>query len=398
MARRAALLVVAALVSALIQPGAWAHDPTEELEQVQREIAAITAQIDQARQESRRLAGELAAAQQALAAAQAEVAAAQAEVDAIRADIAAAESQRDVILGKIEAVSEELATTQASIRSTRHTLEVRAVSLYMDASASMVPVVLSFESAAEAAVGLAYTGGLAEDSQDLLATYRLLLREEERQKAVLEEARTEVEELLTRLDQERVRLEEEAARLEAARQAAEEKLSEIRTFLDRLNAEIAAAEQHKEGLEADAKRLEAEIAARQQTGGQAPGKLAWPVSGWVSSPFGYRVHPIFGTRRLHTGIDIAAAYGSRIGAAGPGTVILAGPYGGYGNAVVIDHGGGLSTLYAHQSRIAVSVGQTVGTGETVGYVGCTGFCTGAHLHFETRENGAPVDPMKYLGG
>ena len=83
-------------------------------------------------------------------------------------------------------------------------------------------------------------------------------------------------------------------------------------------------------------------------------------------------------------------------AAGAGTVILAGAWGGYGNAVVIDHGGGLTTVYAHQSRIAVSRGEKVSRGETIGYVGCTGSCTGPHLHFETRVGGEPVDPMRFL--
>ncbi len=78
--------------------------------------------------------------------------------------------------------------------------------------------------------------------------------------------------------------------------------------------------------------------------------------------------------------------------------MIAARYGGYGNAVVIDHGGGLATLYAHQSRIVVSKGQSVAKGDLIGYVGCTGLCTGPHLHFETRENGSPVDPMKYLRG
>jgi len=117
----------------------------------------------------------------------------------------------------------------------------------------------------------------------------------------------------------------------------------------------------------------------------------------VTSAFGYRTHPIFGTKRLHTGIDIGVGYGTPILAAESGVVILSGGYGGYGNAVVIDHGGGLSTLYAHQSSIAVGNGARIARGDVVGYVGCTGYCTGAHLHFETRENGSPVDPMKYLG-
>jgi len=118
--------------------------------------------------------------------------------------------------------------------------------------------------------------------------------------------------------------------------------------------------------------------------------LIWPVSGPITSPFGMR------WGKLHPGLDIGAGTGTPIKAAAAGTVIVAAYDGGYGNLVVIDHGNGLATAYAHQSQLAVSVGQQVGQGQTIGYVGSTGFSTGPHLHFEVRVNGSPVDPMGYL--
>ena len=190
----------------------------------------------------------------------------------------------------------------------------------------------------------------------------------------------------------------EVAKVEALRIEAEANLANVRSLLSQINSDIAAAEQQHESLEADAARLKDEIAALQDSGGTNPGVLGWPVSGRLSSPYGYRIHPIYGTKRLHTGIDIAASNGTPIAAAGSGKVILAKVFGGYGNAVVVDHGGGLTTLYAHQSRIAVSVGQAVSRGDTIGYVGSTGNSTGAHLHFETAEYGNRVDPLKYLNG
>ena len=116
----------------------------------------------------------------------------------------------------------------------------------------------------------------------------------------------------------------------------------------------------------------------------------WPVSGPVVSLFGMR------WGRMHTGIDIAVGYGTPIHAAASGRVIYAGWMDGYGNLVFVDHGGGISTGYAHQSSIAVSNGQTVSQGQVIGYVGCTGHCFGPHLHFEVRVNGSPVDPLGYL--
>jgi murein DD-endopeptidase MepM/ murein hydrolase activator NlpD len=117
--------------------------------------------------------------------------------------------------------------------------------------------------------------------------------------------------------------------------------------------------------------------------------LIWPVNGPVVSGFGMR------WGRMHTGIDIGVGYGTPIHAAASGTVIFAGWMGGYGNFVIVDHGGGLSTAYAHQSSIAVG-GGAVSQGQVLGYVGCTGHCFGPHLHFEVRINGSPVDPLGYL--
>ncbi|HEY3376530.1 MAG TPA: peptidoglycan DD-metalloendopeptidase family protein [Armatimonadota bacterium] len=118
-----------------------------------------------------------------------------------------------------------------------------------------------------------------------------------------------------------------------------------------------------------------------------------PVHGRITSPFGCRYHPIFHTMRMHTGLDIAAPTGTPIGAGGGGEVIFAGRRGGYGNAVMIDHGHGRTTLYGHMSAILVHVGQVVVRGQTVGRVGATGFATGPHLHYEVRINGTPVNPL-----
>jgi murein DD-endopeptidase MepM/ murein hydrolase activator NlpD len=127
-----------------------------------------------------------------------------------------------------------------------------------------------------------------------------------------------------------------------------------------------------------------------------PGAVGWPVSGPITSPFGMRFDPVQHRYQLHSGIDIAAAQGATIAAAADGRVIFAGWYGGYGNAIIIDHGGGTSTLYGHCSQIFVGVGQDVVRGQAIGAVGMTGDATGPHVHFEVRRDGKPVDPMGYL--
>nr|WP_155747548.1 M23 family metallopeptidase [Scytonema sp. UIC 10036] len=126
------------------------------------------------------------------------------------------------------------------------------------------------------------------------------------------------------------------------------------------------------------------------------GIFAYPSNGSTSSPFGWRTHPVLGYRRFHAGLDFAASYGSTIRAADSGTVIFAGWYGGYGKAVIVNHGKGITTLYGHSSELFVSEGQTVERGQAIAAVGSTGLSTGPHLHFEVRKNGTPVNPMNFL--
>ena len=126
------------------------------------------------------------------------------------------------------------------------------------------------------------------------------------------------------------------------------------------------------------------------------GAMIWPVNGVITSPFGYRNHPIFGRAILHSGIDIGVDYGTPVHAADSGVVVDAGWISGYGYAVVIDHGNGLSTLYGHNESLAVSSGQSVSQGQVIAYAGSTGNSTGPHVHFEVRSNGDPVDPSAYL--
>ena len=153
-----------------------------------------------------------------------------------------------------------------------------------------------------------------------------------------------------------------------------------------------------EGLQQASSDLAAQIRSAQSTSSfSAPSDTTpsaagfiWPVNGPVTSGFGWR------WGRLHEGIDIGVGYGTPIRAAAAGRVVYAGWMSGYGNLVAIDHGGGVSTAYGHQSSVAVGVGQVVSQGQTIGYVGCTGHCFGPHLHFEVRINGSPVDPLGYL--
>jgi len=194
-----------------------------------------------------------------------------------------------------------------------------------------------------------------------------------------------------------------AVRVHQARVLRDQLLASKGALVDAQNGKKAdlatlSAQERADAGEIDSlQEVSAELAAKIQAAQShstvrhtGSGQLGWPVSAPITSPFGWR------WGRMHEGVDLGAAYGTPIAAAGSGTVIYAGWLGGYGNLTVIDHGGGLATAYGHQSRIAVSVGQQVTRGETIGYVGSTGHSTGPHLHFEVRVNGQPVDPLGYL--
>jgi murein DD-endopeptidase MepM/ murein hydrolase activator NlpD len=177
--------------------------------------------------------------------------------------------------------------------------------------------------------------------------------------------------------------------------------------LERLQSDQAACQQAIEKLEATSQQITKLIQQHQSTNSpgssgssnsppsRGTGRFIWPASGGITSYYGPRIHPVTGVNKLHTGIDIGAPHGAPIKAADGGTVISAGWMNGYGNTVIINHGGGYSTLYAHMSSIAVS-GGSVSKGQVIGYVGSTGLSTGPHLHFEVRINGAPTNPLGYL--
>ena len=161
-------------------------------------------------------------------------------------------------------------------------------------------------------------------------------------------------------------------------------------------------------LEAQRKRKSQTVAQRVTSSGivefgedggyvkQGSGGMIWPINGSITSEFGWREHPIFGSQRFHSGIDIGGDYGIPVHAAASGVVIEAGWIGGYGNTVMIEHGGGIVTLYGHNESLAVSVGQHVNQGDVIAYCGSTGNSTGPHCHFEVRLNGEPVSPWNYL--
>lgn len=326
-----------------------------------------------------------------------------ADADVIRDTLLEIQALVDAQVARVEGAQQALAAAEAevsarellardaeqAIEDTIAQIRVRAVDAYVGTGHSGLEAWLADGDVNQTAIRIAmldFTAGSERDLLDDLRSHRAELEiNVEFGEAAKEEAdrlRSEVEEELAVLrDRRALQLEvqaELATRIDAWLLEADERSQASDEFTDLIRAETAAAT----GLTAGSASLKGFI---------------MPTTGRIGSAFGPRVHPIFGTVRQHTGVDIGASSGNPIWASKDGRVIFAGWKGGYGNTVVMVHGDGtVTTLYAHMSVIQASVGDMVDQGEVVGKIGSTGFSTGPHLHFEVRVNGTPKDPVAFL--
>jgi murein DD-endopeptidase MepM/ murein hydrolase activator NlpD len=321
------------------------------------------------------------------------------EIARAQADLDAATSQLGGVEGDLRRASAKLADTEDGLERARRELVDRAVDAYVrQPSARAVSLILERGEFRDLAATQRFLQSSVAAQRHAVQQYRTLRGRLEEEQAGLTVTREQVSAQRAVVNDQRDALlagrnEQADVRRQVAAEEGEEKrlLADVRTKVKDFETQIAA-------LKRESDAIAAFLRAR-QTGRPMPagnGVLARPVAAPITSGFGPRRHPIFGTVRMHTGVDFGALSGTPIGAASPGTVVWAGERSGYGNTVIVDHGGTLATLYAHQSRIAVKEGQAVNRGQTLGYVGSTGFSTGPHLHFEVRVNGNPVDPMRYL--
>jgi peptidoglycan DL-endopeptidase CwlO len=288
-----------------------------------------------------------------------------------------------------------LARLRARLAEARAALSERLVELYKADEPDVVTVILESNGFAD----------LLERAEFMQRVSQQDARIIDRVRAAKEEA-VAAEQRLDALEEQQRKVTAEVARRAAEVAAIKDRLVGRQQEFQSVRADKSGAlattrdqRQHLEGDLADLEKEQAAVLAKLQSaqGGsaagpirQGSGALIWPVNGPVVSGFGMR------WGRLHAGVDIAVPAGTPIRAADSGTVVLLGWTGGYGNYTCISHGGSLSTCYAHQSRYATSMGASVSQGQVIGYVGCTGHCFGDHLHFETRVNGSPVDPLGYL--
>jgi murein DD-endopeptidase MepM/ murein hydrolase activator NlpD len=298
----------------------------------------------------------------------------QIEINHLNEDVALAEAE-------VRAAEARIDETQAEIDKIEEAATEQAVALYKSGATDTLDVLLNSESLIELDERIEMLGVAAQENTGALVKFgRLQVR-----------IRDQHEELF----KEKEALEAVLKNRSNMQAAQTDKRAELTTALAKLDSRIGANKDREDHLESEIddirqQILEAQAKASVAALGTSNRGFIWPLNGAINSPYG----PRWG--RMHTGIDIDGYTGQPIVAAKEGQVIMAGSYSGYGNAVIIDHGGGYSTLYAHLSAFNTSSGSSIGQGEILGYVGCTGNCYGDHLHFEVRVNGSPVDPMPYL--
>lgn len=303
-----------------------------------------------------------------------------AETDLSKKENAYATAQDEVVYiqGEVEAKLEELEGRQETLRN-------RVRSIYEEGQVNYLEVLFQSTDLSDFITRVEYMSCLVENDQEILSDIRIQKQDLDQQKVQLVAKMNEAQDL-------KEQAETAKEYLDSSKEQKQVALAENKKDREELMQQI-------EKLEADSKALEAKIRELQKNNtGKVKGTVnTWPTSStYITSSYGYRVHPITKQNKLHTGVDIGASYGSKIVAAGAGTVIFSGWYGAYGNAVIIDHGNGISTLYGHMSSRAVAAGKTVAAGQLIGYVGSTGWSTGAHLHFEVRKDGVPTNPMAYF--
>ncbi len=375
------------LASAAVGSDQELADAKEGLVDASADEAAALKDLAAVRRQKQQLDAEVAKLDTELRAAQAMVDAAQLAADDASAQYLVVRQQLDVARQKVEVargqlrdqaigayISGGVSSAQLDVFSKTDDLrEMQVAGVLEDVvAARQQEVVDQFRAAEDDAARLeSVAASLQKTATDKLAEAR-------NQAAVVQAARDQ----------------QATARASAAAALADEQrtVSDIQARKAQYQARVASLQQTSDSISS---------LLRTRQSGQAPGgpSLSDPLSVMeMASPFGYRVHPIYGEVRLHAGVDLAGSTGVPIEASAAGVVVFAGSAGGYGNYTVIDHGGQLATTYAHQSRILVSVGDTVDGGQKIGEVGSTGDSTGSHLHFEVRVLGSPVDPCGYLSG
>ncbi|HXF00541.1 MAG TPA: peptidoglycan DD-metalloendopeptidase family protein [Solirubrobacterales bacterium] len=320
------------------------------------------------------------------------------QLDQLRGEVATLRNREAIVQAELEKKEAELkqakdrlAVLRVRLKRSLKVLRERLVAIYESSSPDALTVILN-----------------SDGFDQLLSRYEYLQRIQSQDTSIAERVRTlrdKTKDTVERVRAARDEIAAKRAELASTRSQLEAREGNLAVAREQDQRTLAQVQETQQELEGDISDIQAEVQAQLQAAqssepalpagpiqGESSSGFIWPVNGPITSPFCEQR----AWESCHPGIDIAVPSGTPIRAAAAGTVAIAGPESGYGNYTCIDHGGGVSTCYAHQMSISVSVGEHVSQGQVIGISDCTGLCFGPHLHFEVRVNGSPVDPMGYL--
>jgi murein DD-endopeptidase MepM/ murein hydrolase activator NlpD len=402
-------VLAAALVAGIAAgvPASQAQSPSEQKAALDSRIAALREDIAAARDREEVLSSDIQSASAEIDSLEGKIETLGTILAELESELAAHRERLARLEDRFRDQTERLEFLAGEYVRAQRVLEQRLVDLYQTGDADTVEIMLQVESLGDLIEQLDYFDQIGSQDQRIAATFKRLKLEMRVARERTAETKGEVEAETAALAEKTAAQREAQAALVAQQNALETAQSSKQNLLVSVREDRHEHEEDLEAMAAASASLAATIQAAQSSapssssggsGGSSGGGgdstpsssgLVWPVSGPVTSGYG----PRWG--RMHLGIDISAPTGTSVRAAASGTVIYAGVMSGYGNIVVIDHGGGLATAYAHLSAIWTG-GGSVSQGQGIGAVGCTGSCTGPHLHFEVRVNGNPVNPLSYL--
>jgi murein DD-endopeptidase MepM/ murein hydrolase activator NlpD len=393
-----ALLVTIGLATG-VGPGGGLGGPApadaasqQKLEQLRGKIGSTKSKVETRRKRERVLTGDVQALSTKINGLQGRIDELQTRQNGVQADLDRSEAVLTRTQSELRKERARLVRLRARLKEARRTLSARLVELYQADKPDLVSVVVSSNGFADLIERGEFLARIGQQDQRVMrvvsAAKKDAVETEDRLSGLERTQREATERIQSRRDE----IVQVKGRLVSARSTIGDARAERTKLLRTVRSQRQNLEESLASMEKEESKIQSQLSGMPSGGAvkQGSGQLVWPANGQFTSPFGYR------WGKLHAGIDIAVPVGTPVHAADAGTVRIAGWVGGYGNYVCIDHGGGLSTCYGHNSRLGVSVGQKVSKGQVIAASGNTGHSTGPHIHFETRVGGVPRDPMGYL--
>lgn len=304
------------------------------------------------------------------------------DIGVLNKDITYLDNRIDSVEDVISETKNHITIKQEEVDERAEILGNRIRNIYMEGQANSLEFLLGSTSFSDFTQRFDFLRKIAQNDERIYSELEQERETLDEKKGLLEQKRKQIEDLKKSKVQNKEKLQTASSRQKSILSQVKKERSQLEKMLDE--------------MEGESEKLAQEL-MKLASKGTFSGKLIWPTPGYsrITSPYGYRIHPITKTKRFHSGIDIAAPSGSKVIAASSGKVIFVGWRGAYGRTIVVDHGG-LTTMYPHLSSALVKVGQKVSQGQQIGKVGSTGWSTGPHLHFEIRVNGKSVNPFQYV--